>query len=482
MKSLYWPYVVLTLTAAGCSSTNPQQDPELGLFPAAENLPDQDLKEVITAISHDIDDNTASNQIEESDLVEKSNQGAPTNSAEAEQNHFTALGTEIPIELNQQVKKWIQYFTKEDPDRFARFVGRGQKFRKMIEAILTEHGVPKELYYLALIESGFATQATSHASAVGVWQFIRGTGVRYGLTVNNILDERRDPVLATHAAAQYLGDLYRVYQSWYLAMASYNAGEARIMNAIMKSNTRDFWQLVHKRALPSETMNYIPKFIAAVIIGENLEKYGFKAESNVDWTDAVEVKVPAPLRLADIARTTGISHDSLIELNPALRQKYTVTSQRDFNLRVWKSDLEKIEGARTELAALPRSKVQHIVVAQNESNAASVQKSSKYYRVKRGDNLRRIAESHGLTIRELKALNNLRTNRILRGQRLIVSNAAPAPKTYKVRRGDNLQKIAERFGMSVQQLKSINRMRRNTVYPGQMLTVNQRAHTNVNSL
>jgi membrane-bound lytic murein transglycosylase D len=481
MKSLYWPYVALTLATSSCASTNPQQDPELGLFPAADTLPDQDLKEVISAISHDIDDNTAANQVVESDLLEQNSESAPTNAAEGDQNHFTALGTEIPIELNQQVKKWIKYFTKEDPDRFARFVGRGQKFRKMIEGILAEHGVPKELYYLALIESGFATQATSHASAVGVWQFIRGTGVRYGLTVNNILDERRDPVLATHAAAQYLGDLFRVYQSWYLAMASYNAGEARIMNAIMKSNTRDFWQLVHKRALPSETMNYIPKFIAAVIIGENLEKYGFKAESTVDWRDAVEVKVPAPLRLADIARTTGISHDSLIELNPALRQKYTVTSQRDFNLRVWKSDLEKLEGSRDELAALPRSRVQHVVVAQTESNSASG-KASKYYRVKRGDNLRRIAEAHGLTIRELKTLNNLKTNRIMRGQRLLVNNSTPTAKTYKVRRGDNLQKIAERFGLSVQQLKTMNRMRRNTVYPGQMLTVNQRAHSNVNSL
>jgi membrane-bound lytic murein transglycosylase D len=408
------------------------------------------------------------NEFEESDLeaAEPAVDAPVFEDGEDHTDDLASITSEIPIELNQQVKKWINYFTKQDSERFSRFVSRGLKYRKMIENILTEHGVPKELYYLAFIESGFASHATSHASAVGIWQFIRPTGVRYGLTVNNVLDERRDPVLATHAAAQYLGDLFRVYQSWYLAMASYNAGEARIMGAIMRSNTRDFWQLVHKRALPDETMNYIPKFIAAVIVGENLEKYGFSAQKDEDWTETAEIKVPAFLRLNDIARTVGVSVSELESLNPSLRRKHTVSTPRESNLRIWQKDLQKFSESTEKLAALPRSRaIESIAVAAAKSSADQ----TFYYRVKRGDSLRKIAQAHGVSIRDLKAMNQLRSSKIIRGQRLLISHAST--KNYRVQRGDNLQKIADKFGMTVQQLKTINGMRRSVIYPGQRLTV-----------
>ena len=157
----------------------------------------------------------------------------------------------IPLEINDKVEKWINYFTKKDRDRFQRFLNRGEKYRKMIQAVLADQGIPTDLYYLAMIESGFSVKARSHASAVGVWQFIRATGRRYGLKIDYYVDERQDPMRSTIAASLYLKDLHLVFNSWYLAMASYNAGESRIMGSIMKQSSRDFWQLVRKNALPS---------------------------------------------------------------------------------------------------------------------------------------------------------------------------------------------------------------------------------------
>ena len=182
-------------------------------------------------------------------------------------SHATTEG--IPLEINADVERWLEFFTMKDRERFTRFLERGSRYKTMIYAVLKEQGIPTELYYQAMIESGFATHATSTASAVGIWQFIPGTGRRYGLRIDQYVDERRDPMRATIAAAMYLKDLHNVFQNWYLAMAAYNAGEGRILGAIMRSGTRDFWEMVKKRSLPSETMNYIPKFLAATTIGHN---------------------------------------------------------------------------------------------------------------------------------------------------------------------------------------------------------------------
>ena len=177
---------------------------------------------------------------------------------------------DIPMDMNEKVQRWIKYFTvKKNRAGYQRYINRGAKYKKLITHLMTEQNIPPEMFYLSMIESGFRVNAKSHASAVGLWQFMSATGRRYGLKVDKYTDERLDPHRSTIAAAMYLNDLHNVFDSWYLAMAAYNAGE-RInrMNAIMSGKTRNFWELAELKKLPPETMNYIPKFIARQQLGK----------------------------------------------------------------------------------------------------------------------------------------------------------------------------------------------------------------------
>lgn len=210
--------------------------------------------------------------------------------------------SKIPHEMNPQVEAWVKYFSVRDRARFDRFMGRGAMYKSLIQEILVENGVPSELYYLAMIESGFARRARSHASAVGVWQFIAPTGRRYGLRIDQDVDERMDVIRATRAAARYLKDLKTEFGSWYLAMAAYNCGENRVRRAVARAGTKDFWKLARARRLPAETINYIPKFQAAMVIARNPERYGFRRKTLYDFPSVDKIRVKGRIHLAERAR------------------------------------------------------------------------------------------------------------------------------------------------------------------------------------
>lgn len=226
--------------------------------------------------------------------------------------------TKIPHELNARVNGWVKFFSVRDRARFDRFLGRGAMYKSLIQEILVENGVPAELYYLAMIESGFARRARSHAQAVGIWQFIAPTGRRYGLRIDNEVDERMDVIRATRAAARYLRDLKEEFGSWYLAMAAYNCGENRVRRAIHRGHTRDFWALARARKLPAETIHYIPKFQAAMIIARNPERYGFRRRPLYDFPTTRQFRVASHTHIDAIARRHGVSKALLVGLNPHL--------------------------------------------------------------------------------------------------------------------------------------------------------------------
>jgi membrane-bound lytic murein transglycosylase D len=372
---------------------------------------------------------------------------------------------DIPDDMKNKVDAWVEYFSVKDRDRFQRFIGRGGKFKGMIQSVLREQGVPTDIFYLAMIESGFSVRAKSHASAVGVWQFISGTGRRYGLRIDNYVDERRDAMRATVAASMYLKDLHNVFNSWYLAMAAYNSGENRVLRAIMKHNTRDFWKLVRLKGLPKETMNYIPKVIAASRIGHNMDRYGF--EPGVERYPTLKaISVPSPVKLSEISKRSGISVSILKKYNPNIKKSMTPPGAKTYKFWV---PIQHEKKMMASLASLSTKKIKGLRYSRTASK-------SSVHKVRRGESLSTIASKYRITVRTLKANNKLRSNRIYAGQRLKIYSkkvAASSYKRHRVRRGENLSSIAKKFGTSVSKLKKINRIRRTTIYAGQLIKVKE---------
>lgn len=452
--------ILFSMLLVGCAtpkvtSTGPSSEPleRMGrtgtIVPEKTDIPTEALVDEIV----DLDSN----------LEEKKKSG------DDQQSNVTAF-PKLLIEMNENVRRWIQYFSQRDFERFNRFLQRGHTYKKLIQKILKERGVPEEFYYLAMIESGFSIHATSHASAVGFWQFVEGTGERYGLRTNYYVDERRDPIRATHAAAEYLLDLHNIFGSWHLAMAAYNAGEIRILRAIMKAKSRDFWDLVEKEALPKETMEYVPKFLAALIIGKNPRAYGFEDPSDSETLPLIEgVEVPSAVKISTIARSADLSPMELGQLNPHLIRG--ITPPRPENYVVWvpRGSSSSIEKVRNRFA---REKTQRLRPVPAESSLVVARTD----RVRRGQSLRAIARKYGATTRTAK--KNVTANFVSPSQHKRIASQANRNnsdmKRYTVRKGDTLTGIANRFGVTMDSIKSINKIRHNQLYTGQVLKLASR--------
>jgi membrane-bound lytic murein transglycosylase D len=321
-------------------------------------------------------------------------------------------------EKDPLVQQWIQYFSKEHKETFDNFMHRGSVYRRTIEKILRNHDIPEFLYYLAMIESGFSPTIRSSAQAVGVWQFIEGTAKRYDLAISSYVDERRDPVRSTIAAAKYLKDLHNVFQSWFLAMAAYNCGESRVMNAIMNTDSRNYWQLSELKALPTETRNYIPKIIAAAIIDKNPEDYGFTYYEPQARLPLRLVRVPSPTKLSDLAQLFAITDATIKSHNPQLLG--ATTPPHADHYQIWVPSDIKIPEA-SAFTTLARTR---IYAEQKTTHGLKIKargKGVKKYMVKQGDNLLSIAKRFGVSTHELKKLNGLDSNRLYVGQVLRLS-------------------------------------------------------------
>lgn len=392
---------------------------------------------------------------------------------------------DIPLMLNDRVAHFISYFQTKGRSTFARWLARSTRYLPMMKEILRKEGLPDELVYVAMIESGFHLHARSHANAVGPWQFMSATGRRYSLRIDEWVDERKDPVKATMAAALYLKDLYGMFNNdWYLAAAGYNAGENKIFRAISKYDTSDFWELTKGAYLKRETKEYVPKLLAAAIIARDPSRYGFTEIIEVPVVEYDTVAVEGRTDLELVARLTGTTYQTVKELNPALRHWCTPPNYPGFELRVPKGTGLRLEQG---LAAIP----------QDQRYSEKV----LYHRYTAGkrDTLKGIARRFGISAGELAELNGLNRKQRIAGRSLVVPArlrvdfaregsrheqpspsqaasaslaAAPAQKYYTVRKGDTLQLLARRFKVPAAMLAAWNNLKETVaLVPGKRLIV-----------
>lgn len=288
----------------------------------------------------------------------------------------------------EAVERNITLFTGKIKDRFSLWLSRSGKYLELMREILKERDVPEEIAFLPLIESGFNPYAYSRASAVGYWQFIASTAKKYGLAIDWWRDERRDPVKSTVAAANYLKDLYEMFGSWNLAMAAYNAGEGKILRALNKARTDNYWALLNTNHIKSETKNYVPKFIAASLIANSPENFGF---DEIDYYPPInydEVTVESPLDLDVAAECAETTIDVIKELNPELRRWCTPPDVSEYTLKI------------------PAGKKE--IFLDNLSNVPEQERfSMDVYIVKKGDTFTRISKKTAIPIQVILDLNDL---------------------------------------------------------------------------
>ena len=309
---------------------------------------------------------------------------------------------DIPIVINARVEQFIECFQTTARERFVTWLGRSQKYIPLMKNLFKAHGLPEDLVYIAFIESGFDPYAYSRSKASGPWQFIYWTGKKYGLKVNWWVDERRDPEKSTLAAAKYLKDLHERFECWYLAAAGYNAGEYKIINAMKRYRTVDFWKLAEYQYLKRETKNYVPQMIAVALIAKDPKRYGFTDVEYQEPLRCEKVRVPELTGLFLVANACETSVEEIKDLNPELQRGVTPPNEDAYEIKIPFGTknffLKNFE------ALQPLEKFQF-----------------KTHLVKTGETLAGIARHHRVDLEPLLELNHVkRTSRVSKGMTLLV--------------------------------------------------------------
>jgi len=335
---------------------------------------------------------------------------APPNTASTDPQSTTY---NIPIVIDPTVESHIHFFNTSIRSRFEQWLLRLNRYRPLVEHIFAEFDLPSDLVNLSLVESGFNPYAYSRAKATGPWQFMKGTGKLYGLRIDHYVDERRDPIKSTVAAARYLRDLYDLFGAWPLAMAAYNAGEGKVLRALHKAQAESFSEISRTKLIRRETKQYVPRIMAATIIVRNPDQYGFNQDP-VPLHQFEEVVVTRPLHFRAIANVTGIPYSELRLLNPELRRDATPPDDLAYHLKVpigtSAKVVELIDRVPTYKFPPLRAQPQHV-----KTDAA------RRYRVRMGDTLEKVSRRFRVPLKTLKTLNNLSSPAIKAGELLIIA-------------------------------------------------------------
>jgi len=382
---------------------------------------------------------------------------------------------DIPIVVNDRVEYFIEYFKTTHKKEFALWLKRSGKYIPMMKELLKENGLPEDLVYLAMIESGFNPKAYSRRRASGPWQFVYRTGKRYSLVVNWWIDERRNPEKSTIAAARYLKDLYDRFNCWYLAAAGYNAGEGKISRAIRRYRTEDFWELTKYRYLKMETKNFVPKMIAAGLIAKEPEKYGF---TDIEYDEPIryeKVEIPDATDLRVIARCCGVDYKTIRALNPELKRWCTPPDYPGYQVKIPAGKKEVFLTNFSQLKPLERI-------------------TFRRHQVRMGETLSQIARRYRTGIRPVMQINHIRNPKHLRagtyiiipipadkalsikkkGRKKKVEVKRQAPEKgkasleeilYVVKEGDTLWDIARMYNLYIEEIRCWNNIRGNLIRP-----------------
>src|SRR6202166_5349177 len=367
------------------------------------------------------------------------------------------LSHDLPLTVNDQVLSFLNFFqTPRGRGIVETGLRRAGRYRDMISRVLQEEGLPQDLIYLAQAESAFQPLALSRAGARGIWQFVAWRGNQYGLRHTWWVDERQDPEKATRAAARHLRDLYAIYGDWYLAMAAYNCGPGNVQKGIERTGYADFWELYKRNVLPRETKNYVPIILALTLIAKDAAHYGIQ----VDPEQPVPTDVVKPGRAIDlrlVAETIDVDVDTLRGLNPALLRLAT-PEDPSFELHLPVGTAEKFSA---EIADIPADKWV----------------SWRRHRIEAGETLTSIAKKYRVTPAAISDANNLDRHAALDvGEKLIIPASAPAESKsrlvrYRVRKGDTLGGIADRFSVPSEDVRKWNHMKTGHVSRGMVLRI-----------
>lgn len=415
---------------------------------------------------------------------------------------------ELAVPDRPEIDLWVRRFSEDKHRSFQIQLDRARFYVVPVQQIFEEQGLPKDIVFVALVESGFSPTARSHASAVGMWQFISSTGKRFGLEQNEWVDERRHPFKSARAAANYLSLLYDTFGSWPLALAAYNAGENAVQGAQAKSGLRSFWELAEGGYLPSETCDYVPKVLATVKIIRSPQHYGFHFDPKHFVQRHETVPVPGGVKLAAIEKKTGVPRSAFQECNPELCQPETPPWCSSYELCVPVGLREMVMNAVAEgglkeqkpSAREPASKAKDVASPRSPVTASCKVKSSETWFS--------LSKKHGCTPQELARLNGTSLSTPLKaGQTLKVPSSEPLPSVgpvkkkiemarsadsvpsngkravalakrtsppvhYPIRQGDTLRSIAEKFSVPVDVLCANNELKPNQkLIPGKLLTI-----------
>jgi membrane-bound lytic murein transglycosylase D len=444
----------------------------------------------------------------------KSLNTAPRFSNEIIHKRLDSLTKQIPLDYNSYVQGYIDLYAFRRREQVERMLGLSEFYFPMVERVFKEYNIPDEFKYLAIVESALNPYAVSPVGATGMWQFMFTTGKMYGLKITSHIDERRDPLLATQAAAQYFVDMYKRYGDWLLVIAAYNCGPGNVNKAIRKAGgQKNFWAI--RKYLPQETRGYVPAYIAATYIMNCAEVHAiYPSYPNFSFLNDT-IYFHKPVAFKDIEQLCGVQGDEIRILNPIFKKDFVPAYQEPFMLKLPATRKDLVATFRDSLYKLfPQDKQEEIFVL-NTDPSARAKTVYKTHVVKKGESLGKISNKYNVSVTDIKKWNGLKKSTLYAGQRLKIKQKitppatataktikkAPAPidrtdvaasstpledgnykeiveyktvtttKNHKVKKGESLGALANKYDVSVSELKKWNNLKGSQIMVGQTLKI-----------